>query len=62
MYIPLLTERDISIGQGYKHLAPPEQGTSIKQCIYRRLNPQTKPASGGGRSANKDRPRASLRE
>ena len=26
LYIPLLTERDNSAGQGYKHPAPPEQG------------------------------------
>src|SRR5829696_4744731 len=28
LYIPLLTERNHAAGQGYKHLAPPEQGTS----------------------------------
>jgi len=27
-YIPLLAEQDHAAGQGYKHLAPPEQGTS----------------------------------
>jgi len=26
LYIPLLTERDNSVGEGYKHVAPPEQG------------------------------------
>jgi hypothetical protein len=26
LYIPLQTERDNSMGRGYKHLAPPEQG------------------------------------
>jgi len=26
LYIPLLTERDNSVGEGYKHRAPPEQG------------------------------------
>jgi len=25
-YIPLLMERDNSVGEGYKHRAPPEQG------------------------------------
>ena len=26
LYIPLRTERDNSVGEGYKHRAPPEQG------------------------------------
>jgi len=28
-YIPLLTERDNSVDEGYKHRAPPEQGPSF---------------------------------
>ena len=31
LYMPLLTERDNSVDQGYKHLAPPEQGTSANK-------------------------------
>ena len=26
LYVPLLTERNNLVGQGYKHFAPPEQG------------------------------------
>ena len=39
--IPLLTERDNSVGDGYKHRAPPEQGNIV---LLRSKDPNNKTA------------------
>jgi len=45
-YIPLLTERDHSVGEGYKHRAPPEQEPEQQKqeniVLLRSKNPNNK--------------------